>query len=101
MFVEHLRLLDLRRYHTAEFDFGPGVTAIVGPNGAGKTTVLEAVGWIALRRSFRGVPDAALIRHGQTEAAVVARLVDDKRRHEVGVRLETGSRSRTVVDGQP
>ena len=47
---------------TCELDSARGVTVIVGANGEGKTSLLEAVGWVASARSFRGVPDAALVR---------------------------------------
>ena len=47
-----------------------------GANGQGKTSLLEAVAWVASARSFRGVPDAALVRTG-ARAAIVR--VDDRR----------------------
>ena len=64
MYLASLELRDFRRYEEAQLTLGPGVTVLEGLNGAGKTTVLEAVAWAALGRSFRGVPDSTLVRHG-------------------------------------
>ena len=52
---------------------------ITGANGQGKTSLLEAVAWVATGRSFRGVPDAALVAAGHDEAIVRAEIVDDDR----------------------
>jgi DNA replication and repair protein RecF len=98
--VEHLILRDVRRYEYGDFRFGPGVTSIIGANGAGKTTVLEAVGYYALGRSLRGVPDAALVRDGAETASIQAVLVDGVRRRHAEIRIPLGARSRVIVEGQ-
>jgi len=59
-YVEQLQLHDFRCFASVDLTLTPGITVLVGPNGAGKTSLLEAVGWVARARSFRGVPDAAL-----------------------------------------
>jgi len=46
------------------------MNVLVGANGAGKTSVLEAVGYLGMMKSFRSVPDAALVRDG-ADAAVI------------------------------
>jgi DNA replication and repair protein RecF len=48
-----------------------GMNLVVGRNGAGKTNLLEAIGYLATLRSFRGSPDEALI--GYTHEAAVVR----------------------------
>jgi DNA replication and repair protein RecF len=71
----HLWLQDFRCYETVDLAFGEGCTVVTGANGQGKTSLLEAVGWIATGKSFRGVPDAALVRAGHDEAIVRAEIV--------------------------
>jgi DNA replication and repair protein RecF len=69
----HLAWLDLtnfRPYESLRFEPTEGVNILVGANGAGKTSVLEAIGYVGMMRSFRTVPDSALIRDG-ADAAVI------------------------------
>ena len=101
MYLASLELRDFRRYEHVRVDFGPGVSVIEGLNGAGKTTLLEAVAWVALGRSFRGVPDAALVReHG--DAAIVRAVVDeDGRRQSLDAELRSAGRNRVLVNGHP
>jgi DNA replication and repair protein RecF len=61
----HLTLHNFRNFEELECEFpGPGV-AIIGPNGSGKTNLLEAIYYLEVFRSFRGVPDSQLVRFGQ------------------------------------
>lgn len=65
-----LELKDFRPYETLRLVPDQGVNVLVGDNGAGKTSILEAIGYLGMLRSFRGVPDAALVREG-SDAAVI------------------------------
>ncbi len=79
-YVERLQLRDFRCFAELELTLTPGTTVLVGPNGAGKTSLLEAVGWVARARSFRGVADAALVRRGCEQAVLRAEVVEGERR---------------------
>jgi len=96
-----LDLADFRRYETLALTLGPGATVIEGLNGAGKTTLLEAVAWVALGRSFRGVPDAALVRHGCDRAILRAVVVEGERRQTLDAELRASGRNRVLVNGHP
>ena len=54
--VVRLSVRDFRGYHEASAGLGDGLTVITGGNGQGKTNLLEAVGYLASLRSFRGAP---------------------------------------------
>ena len=101
MYLASLELRDFRRYETAHLELGPGVTVIEGLNGAGKTTLLEAVAWVALGRSFRHVPDQALVRDGCDTAIVRAAVEHDGRRQTLDAELRVAGRNRVVVNGHP
>ena len=101
MYLASLELRDFRRYDTAHLELGPGVTVIEGLNGAGKTTLLEAVAWVALGRSFRRVPDAALVRDHCHTAIVRAVVEHDGRRQTLDAELRVSGRNRVVVNGHP
>ena len=76
MYIAGLWLTDFRCYPEAELRLPAGVTVICGANAQGKTSLLEAVGWAATGKSFRGVPDAALVRTGAESAILRAEVVD-------------------------
>ena len=71
MRVTWLDVRDFRSYAALRFEPDPGVNVLVGDNGQGKTSVLEAISYLGTTKSFRGVPDDALIREG-ADAAVVS-----------------------------
>lgn len=79
------------------------MTVVVGDNGEGKTSLLEAVAWGALGRSFRGVPDAALVRTGRERA--ILRLAmdagDDDHRQTIEAELRATGRNRVLVNRNP
>ena len=79
MQLAHLWLTDFRGHESSEVEVGPGITVFAGGNAQGKTTVLEAVGWLARMSSFRGAPDAALVRIGCERAIVRAEIVPARR----------------------
>ena len=70
MHVSWLELKDFRCYDELSFQPEPGVNVLVGDNGMGKTSVLEAIGYLGMVKSFRGVPDEALVRDGAAAAVV-------------------------------
>jgi len=96
-----LELRDFRCYELATLELPEGVVAVTGANGQGKTSLLEAAGWIALGRSFRGVPDSALVRQGAERAIVRAGVHDGERVRQADVELRAAGRHRILVNGQP
>ena len=84
MQLAHLWLTDFRGHESSEVEVGPGITVFAGGNAQGKTTVLEAVGWLARMSSFRGAPDAALVRIGCERAIVRAEIVPANRAGTIG-----------------
>ena len=80
--MARLALTDFRCYPAVNLVFPSGVTVVSGANGEGKTSLLEALSWAATTHSFRGVPDAALVRSG-TEAAFVRTTVQEPDREQL------------------
>ena len=105
MRVASTSLTDFRCYESAQLDLPPGVTVVVGGNGAGKTSLLEALGWAALGRSFRGVPDAALVRAGAPQAVLRVEIVTgaqpSERRRLVEAEVRVSGRNRVLLDRHP
>lgn len=100
MRVSQLWLADFRSYTLLELAFPPGLTAIVGRNGQGKTNILEAVGWLASMRSFRGAVNDALVRDGASAAIARAEVIAGDRPTRIEAEISRVGRSRVLVNGQ-
>jgi len=99
--VTTLELVDFRCFTGIRFEPDPtGLTVLRGANGAGKTSVLEAVGWLATQRSFRGAPREALVRTGQERAFVRAEIDQAGRRVQIEAEVPGAGPARTLVNRQ-
>jgi len=95
-------IADFRCYEAARLELPPGMTVVVGQNGQGKTSLLEAIAWGALGRSFRGVPDAALVRTGAERAIVRLGVEEGSGRDRlIEAELRAVGRNRVLVDRNP
>lgn len=98
MRVEWIALVDFRSYAELEWRPDPGVNLLIGPNGAGKTNLLEGVSFLATLRSFRSVPDQALIADGATSATVRSALTGDERERLIEIEISRQGAKRTQID---
>lgn len=102
MQLDHLWLKDFRNYLSADLEPEPaGLTVIVGANGEGKTNLLEAIGYLATLRSFRGAPGEALVRVGAAAGVVRAHARRDGRDLLIEAELHSAGRDRVQVNRQP
>jgi DNA replication and repair protein RecF len=98
--VGHLWLVDFRCFRDVDIEIGPGLTLLHGANGQGKTSLLEAVGWVARARSFRGVNDSALVRTGAEQAIVRAEVNTGDRRQLFEAEVRLTGRNRVLCNKQ-
>jgi DNA replication and repair protein RecF len=101
MYLAGLWLTDFRCYRSAELRFPAGVTVICGANAQGKTSLLEAVGWAATGKSFRGVPDSALVRADADAAILRAEVVDGPRVQLLEAEIRVAGRNRVQLNRHP
>jgi DNA replication and repair protein RecF len=99
--VGHLWLRDFRCLSDIDVELAPGITVLYGANGQGKTSVLEAIGWIARTRSFRGVADAHLVRAGMTESIVRGEVQTGERVQLFEAEIRAAGRNRILCNRQP
>ncbi len=100
MQLQRLWLSEFRSYREAEVDLPTGLTAVLGANGQGKSNLLEAVGYLASLRSFRGAPSEALVRVGADRAVVRGQVLTDGREHLVEAEIARTGRNRVLLDKQ-
>jgi DNA replication and repair protein RecF len=101
MYLAGLWLTDFRCYAEVELRLPPGVTVICGANAQGKTSLLEAVGWAATGKSFRGVADSALVRMGAEAAILRAEVVDGARVQLLEAEIRASGRNRVQLNRHP
>ncbi len=98
--LEHLWLTDLRNHAEFTADLPSGLTVITGANGQGKTAVLEAIGFLATGRSFRGAVPESMVRLGAQTAVVRGAGTRAGRRFQVEAELRPGGRTRLQRNSQ-
>ena len=102
MRVTLVEVTDFRCYETARLELPAGVSAVLGANGQGKTSLLEAIAWAATGRSFRGVPDAALVRDGAAQAVLRVAIEEmTGRTRLVEAEIRSAGRNRVLLDRHP
>ena len=95
-----LRVVNFRNYREAAVEPGPGVNLFLGPNGSGKSNLAEAVSCLSLGRGWRTREIAPLIRDGEKEALIEAKVEVGELRHDIELVFSKSGR-RLLIDGHP
>jgi len=98
MRVDWVSLVDFRSYSQLDWHPDPEVNLLIGPNGAGKTNLLEAIAYMASLKSFRSVPDRALIGEGCEAAVIRSGLVGEGRERLIEIQIPQRGGRLTQVD---
>lgn len=70
MELNKIELINFRNFSKEEFEFHPGLTAIVGENAKGKTNLLEAIHFLTMGSGFRESKEQELVMLGTDESKV-------------------------------
>jgi DNA replication and repair protein RecF len=96
--LDTISIRDFRNIERAELSIPADGIALVGDNGQGKTNFLEAIAYLELLRSMRGVRDRDLTRFNAPAfhiAAVFSGAVSTR----VGVGVDRSGKKRITLDG--
>ena len=100
MHLAWVEVRDFRSYGHLALEPDPGTNVFVGNNGAGKTNFLEAVGYLARLRSFRGAPDEALLASEEERAIIRGGFRRDAGELRVEIELPRHGRRVVLVNGK-
>lgn len=96
--LDSISIRDFRNIERADLTIPPDGVALVGDNGQGKTNFLEAIAYLELLRSMRGVRDRDLVRFGAA-AFHVAAASRGTAVQRVSVGVERTGKKRVTLDG--
>ena len=99
MFVSRINLHNFRNHKSKEIEFNPGINVITGLNASGKTNIVEAIYYLSLARSFRGVEDDELILTEEDYAEVDSEIIEGKIKRNIHILIAKKGRS-VIVNGK-
>ncbi|MDE6316997.1 MAG: DNA replication and repair protein RecF [Muribaculaceae bacterium] len=66
MQLTRLHITNFKNIADANLSFSPNINALLGDNGMGKSNLLDAIYYLSFCKSFTGLPDAGIVRSGET-----------------------------------
>ena len=99
MIVTSLSVKNFRNHPSKTFDFNSGINLIVGDNASGKTNIVEAIYYLSLARSFRGVDDSDIITRQNDYSQIDAVVIEGDRKRTIRILITKKGRS-VIVNGK-
>ena len=100
MNITNFKIKSFRSHSLRQFTFTKGVNVLVGENGAGKTNIVEAIHYLSLARSFRGVDDEDLIKRDSDIAEIDATVKQGELSKQIRI-LITKEGRKVFINGKP
>ena len=107
MYLKSLQVKQFKSYEEAQFEFISNINCIVGENGIGKTNLLDAIHFLSLTKSARGVADPLCIRHGESFFMVQGSFIFQKVEHipesetQITCAVQKGQKKSLLRDQKP
>lgn len=64
--LTRLHITNFKNIAEADLSFNPNINALLGDNGMGKSNLLDAIYYLSFCKSFTSLPDAGIVRAGET-----------------------------------
>lgn len=99
MFVNSIKLNNIRNYESLDISFDPNINIICGDNAQGKTNILESIFLCATTRSHKGSRDREIIRFGEDEGHIRMEIVRHDVLHTIDMHLRKNKSKVISIDG--
>jgi len=99
MYIKNIYLRNYRNHLQQSLLFEPGINVISGPNTSGKTNIAEAIYYLSIARSFRGVEDIDLIQKRKDYSEIGSDVVEGDIKRHIHVLITEKGRS-VAVNGK-
>lgn len=101
MQLRSLKLTNWKNFESAELAFAERLVLFTGLNGMGKTNLLDAIHYLCMTRSYFGLREKLLVRHGADFFRLDGQFEKAGRHHRVVAKVVPGKKKEFEVDGTP
>ncbi len=99
--LQTLQLTHFKNYTRQALELSPRLNCFVGLNGMGKTNALDAVYFLCLLRSHRGLPDKNLVQQDADFFRLEGRFEHAGEQRKIVVKYAAGQRKEVEQNGSP
>lgn len=99
MIITNISLLNFRNYNSLEVQFQNGINNIYGENASGKTNLIEAIQYLSIAKSFRGVDDTSLIKFNEKEALIKSQFKIGNNIKKINILIEKNGK-KILIDNK-
>lgn len=98
MILRNISILNFKNIAETSLDFSNNVNCFIGDNGMGKTNLLDAIYYLSFCKSYTGLGDSAMLKHGEGMMLVQGHYERRGQDEEISIGFKTGKR-KTVKRG--
>lgn len=100
MHLASVKLTCFKNYENLDLTFSPRLNCFTGLNGTGKTNILDAVHYLCLCKSYSGLADKSVIKHGNSFFRVEGIMkTKEGAQHKVAAKFLAGQKKIMEQDG--
>lgn len=100
MILKQIRICNFKNIGEAKLEFSPKVNGLLGNNGMGKSNLLDAIYYLSFCKSFSGMTDSMLMRHGEDFLMVQGSYLRRGLDEEVAIGINKGRRKSLKRQGK-
>ena len=97
MYIEKIKLQNLRNYEQLDLDLNKNINIIYGDNAQGKTNILEAIFLCSFGKSFRTTKEKEMIKFNEDRCLV--EIFYQKKDREGKIKIEIGNKKQISING--